>query len=246
MSSPRAVSQTRLSTALRPPFHLRFGRNDRFSFGAIALVTSLPARFRNGLADFGIAKLIGSQADTPVRSPSVPEMATLRTGVSALPGLTQSGATLGTPQYMAPEQRDTPADVDHRADIYSLGVVFYELLTGELPAGNFAPPSAIRDADPRVDDIVRQAMEKERARRQGSAEEMRTQVQTVVESGARPPTALVIPVPRKTFRSRLRRAVLAGIVLVALERLLPPVYFSKVSMAVGDVSRPASLSFEGP
>ena len=146
----------------------------------------LDAKGRVKLVDFGIAKLIGSNADTPVRGASVSEMATLPTGVSALPGLTQSGAALGTPSYMAPEQRDTPSEVDHRADIYSLGVVFYELLTGELPVGKFAPPSERSAADPRVDDIVRQAMEKERGRRQGSAEEMRTQVQTVVESGASP------------------------------------------------------------
>src|SRR6185312_13738358 len=68
------------------------------------------------IADFGIAKLVGE----------VPPEA-----------LTGSGAALGTPHYMAPEQIEKPAAVDHRADIYSLGVVFYEMLTGELPLGRF-------------------------------------------------------------------------------------------------------------
>jgi signal peptidase I len=77
---------------------------------------------------------------------------------------------------MAPEQRQTPTDVDHRADIYSLGVVFYELLTGELPTGALPVPSALSAADPRVDAIVQQALEHERARRQHSAGEMKTQV----------------------------------------------------------------------
>ena len=137
----------------------------------------LDAKGRVKLADFGIAKLIGA-AEPPTGGSVVANPDTQ---------LTQSGATLGTPSYMAPEQRDAPADVDHRADIYSLGVVFYELLTGELPTGTFAPPSTKSAADPRVDAIVRQALEKERTRRQSSAGEMRTQLETV--SGTKAATA---------------------------------------------------------
>ena len=126
----------------------------------------LDGKGRVKLADFGIAKLLGDGAE----------------GMPGMPGsplegnLTQGGAVLGTPSYMAPEQRHTPADVDHRADIYSLGVVFYELLTGELPTGSFPVPSAKSAADPRVDAIVQQALEQERTRRQHSAGKMKTQV----------------------------------------------------------------------
>ncbi len=140
----------------------------------------IDAKGRVKLADFGIAKLLGSDADPAVRESA---------GQAEVPGLTQSGTALGTPSYMSPEQRDTPADVDHRADIYSLGVVFYELLTGELPQGPLARPSEKSDADPRVDAIVQQAMQKERDRRQQSVGDVRTQVETITGS----PTPAELP-----------------------------------------------------
>ena len=131
----------------------------------------LDAKGRVKLADFGIAKLL-ADADTARRRRQRPPTPASRNPATAL----------GTPSYMAPEQRDTPDDVDHRADIYSLGVVFYELLTGELPRERFAPPSAKSDADPRVDAIVQQALEKERDRRQRSAGEVKTQVESMAQT----------------------------------------------------------------
>src|SRR4030095_15862955 len=106
----------------------------------------LDAKGRVKIADFGIAKLVGDNR--------------------AEATLTATGAALGTPHYMAPEQLEKPSAVDHRADIYSLGVVFYEMLTGELALGRFAPPSSKATMDERVDEIVLRALAKERELRQ--------------------------------------------------------------------------------
>src|SRR6185436_13416755 len=92
------------------------------------------------------------------------------------PALTAHGQVMGTAHYMAPEQIEHPLEVDHRADIYSLGVVLYELLTGELPIGKFDPPSRRVQVDVRVDEVVLHALEKEPGRRYQHASQVKTDV----------------------------------------------------------------------
>jgi hypothetical protein len=99
---------------------------------------------------------------------------------------------------MAPEQVERPGDVDHRADIYSLGVVFYEMLTGELPLGRFAPPSSKSDVDARIDAIVLRTLEKERAARFQRVAEVKTSLETPAPPPLPAPAAVlppVVPVP---------------------------------------------------
>jgi serine/threonine protein kinase len=142
----------------------------------------LDAKGRVKIADFGIAKLVGNDGRAGSPLPAAESNDTSGAHGVTRPtqtNLTEAGKTLGSPNYMAPEQLEHPGEVDHRADIYSLGVVFYEMLTGELPLGRFAPPSQKSAADPRVDEVVLRALEKERERRQHSAGEVRTQVETI-------------------------------------------------------------------
>ena len=73
--------------------------------------------------------------------------------------LTGTQQVMGTLHYMAPEQLEGSQDVDHRADIYSLGVTFYEMLTGELPLGRFAAPSHKVQIDVRLDEVVLRSLE---------------------------------------------------------------------------------------
>ncbi len=126
------------------------------------------------IADFGIAKITATKTDSASAASSVSiDHSSLVIGHSA-----EGGG--GTPAYMAPEQRTHPASVDHRADLYALGVVFYQMLTGELPAaGQLQPPSTRVQLDVRLDEIVLRALEKDPARRYAAASEFKTQVETV-------------------------------------------------------------------
>jgi serine/threonine protein kinase len=86
------------------------------------------------------------------------------------------GLVTGTLGYMAPEQLAAPETVDHRADVFSTGVVSYEMLTGELPRDERPPPSAKSAADPRFDPIVLRALEHDRERRYQQMREMNADV----------------------------------------------------------------------
>ena len=145
------------------------------------------------IADFGIAKLVGDA------QPSA--------------ALTGSGGTLGTPHYMAPEQLEKPGTVDHRADIYSLGVVFYEMLTGELPLGRFQPPSHKVEMDVRLDEVVLHALEKEPSRRYQHASQVRTAVETIA-SGT--PAAQVAPVSDRFWKRMAVAMALLCLTLIVL------------------------------
>jgi serine/threonine protein kinase len=120
------------------------------------------------VADFGIAKMLGAvdaNSANPGELPT-PENATQ--------------TTVGTPGYSAPEQKSDPQRVDSRADIYSLGVVFYEMLTGELPAKLIEPPSRKVHIDVRLDEVVLRALEQKPDRRYQQVSEVKTMVETIV------------------------------------------------------------------
>jgi len=128
------------------------------------------------VADFGIAKMLGAVNGGG------------RGGETAAPeNATQS--VVGTPGYSAPEQITNPQRVDSRADIYSLGVVFYEMLTGELPTGKFEPPSKKVVIDVRLDEVVLRALEKKPELRYQQASEVKTRVETIAATG----TTRVVP-----------------------------------------------------
>ena len=124
------------------------------------------------VADFGIAKLVGATSSFVV--PPLGGLETEDRLKAELRALTLAGKIIGTPQYMAPEQIDHPSEVDHRADIYALGVVFYQMLTGELPGKRLEAPSKKVHIDVRLDEIVLHALEKDPELRYQHASVMKT------------------------------------------------------------------------
>ena len=107
------------------------------------------------LADFGLAR------------PADPRAA----------AITSTDHILGTPAYMAPEQHTGQADC--RSDVFALGAMLYEMLTGQIPRGVFTPPSQCVEVDARIDEVVRKALQAEPDRRYQHASEMKTDVDRI-------------------------------------------------------------------
>jgi formylglycine-generating enzyme required for sulfatase activity len=96
-------------------------------------------------------------------------------------GLTQSGAPMGTPHFMAPEALTLGGAVDRRADIYAVGVMLYQMLTGKLPQGLFELPSLqVPGLDPRYDNIVAKALREDRDVRYQDAAELRHDLDAIL------------------------------------------------------------------
>jgi serine/threonine-protein kinase len=131
------------------------------------------------LLDFGVAKL---------------------TEKGVLTGRTETGAPIGTPYYMSPEQCRGRA-VDGRSDIYSVGVMLYELFCGRLPFSGGAymdvlfahverppsPPSRWAPVDPRVERVILDCLKKDPALRPQSPEELLERILPLLKDGAVPP-----------------------------------------------------------
>lgn len=198
-------------------------------------------RGRVKIADFGLAKIVGHDVDA-IR-------------------LTAENQVMGTLHYMAPEQVEHPLAVDHRADIYSLGVVLYEMLTGDLPLGKFPPPSRKVSVDVRFDEVVLRALENDPALRYQQASEVKTRVEGIgtgpVPTPPAPALAATLAPASGTGRWGRRLGCLAIVAIVVGSVLLVPLTFfaylraQRSAERERDVARRVAESlsaapFEGP
>ena len=156
------------------------------------------------VADFGIAKALRNASATMSRMSA------------ATDPITTLGMSLGTPAYMAPEQVAADTDADHRTDLYALGVIAYELLTGETPFSGSAqailtahlatapePLSSRRSGLPdALVELVMQCLAKEAAERPQSANE----VVEVLEELLRSVSAVGAGSPHVASSAKVRRA----------------------------------------
>ena len=111
------------------------------------------------VADFGLAKV-----DDPSQSS----------------GLTKTGLAMGTPDYVAPETLTLGMIVDGRADLYAVGVMLYQMLTGNVPRGMFTMPSVMIGSDPRFDAIIAKAMKYDREERYLTATDLRRDLDVIL------------------------------------------------------------------
>jgi serine/threonine-protein kinase len=198
------------------------------------------------VTDFGVAKAMDLAATDGHRAT----------------GLTSLGIALGTPAYMSPEQASADTHIDHRADIYSLGVMAYEMLTGASPFAGRSPhqmlaahateaPEGVAKRRPNLPaplaGLVMRCLEKHAADRPQSAEDV---VQTLdaiaTPSGGMAPTGARIPVVVKPRSWRVAAAIgggvlIVGVIAVALRERRPPALAVE---SLSQINTPDVLNFD--
>ncbi|MFL5349255.1 MAG: serine/threonine-protein kinase [Hyalangium sp.] len=136
--------------------------------------------------------------------------------------LTSTHVSMGTLSYMAPEQRVDAKNADKRADIFSLGVILYELLTGEVPLGTFDPPSKAKPGvDVRLDAIVARCLKPDPADRYSTVAELMADLEPLAPAlMSQPPKPLTrlqrVKVGVGHVVRRATQVVLTLVVLAAL------------------------------
>ena len=205
------------------------------------------------LSDFGLARFLAREADqeSPTQTRDTP--------------FTGTGRVVGTPGYMSPEQA-LGRPLDERSDLFSLGIVLYEMAAGQpafasSPDGGVIdailhrdPPTLVRPDDgplPELERIIRKALAKRPDERYQSAREMQADVRALRrrveferygrEHQETPPTPVPVPIAAATPRSSLGRLATLGIGLLAIAgafyyALRPPPPTSPVRVLVADIS----------
>lgn len=129
----------------------------------------------------------------------------------------------GTPGYTAPEVGESPASVDHRADIFSVGVLLHELLTGKMPADDPRSASVISRCDSRFDAIIRRATRPMATDRYASVDEFARDLQKITRAPQKTSGPEIPPVsptwtepPPQAGKSSHLTGVLAFVVVCAI------------------------------
>lgn len=119
-------------------------------------------------------------------------------------GLTIVGANLGKVHYMAPEQQTNPAGVDHRADIYPLGVIFFELLTGRAPLPGLKITTLRPDLPPEADAFVEKAMAPNPDHRFSNAQEFKIALMNVYKAAQQQPAPGARPAQKAGLLDKIK------------------------------------------
>jgi serine/threonine protein kinase len=171
------------------------------------------------------------------------------------PRLTQTGMVLGTPLYMSPEQARGDEQLDHRIDVYALGVIMYEMVTGEVPyrGTNYlnvlsqvlseepAPPSQInKDVGPDLEAVIEKALDKDRDHRYQSMEELAADLDALM-SDSMASTGARITANRRKRKSHVARTPLRYVLWVAgLSVIVAAVVLTVKMVMGGEGEKPAT------